>query len=292
MLVLGIYREEVFSPGRVEDDKQIMDAALLELRELGCETRAVSLDEIDASMPAAGCVLTMAQSRRALSLLEALSEKGARVINSPSAIYTCRRIALVQALETAGLPVPSGEVISLDDGYANKEVAPPSFRHYWLKRGDVHRISPGDVVKVTSGPEFAAALGYFRSHQISKVVIQDHLEGEVVKFYGIRNGYFAGFGASGNGDGADRLTDLRSIARQAAEAIGLEIYGGDAVITPDGRTFLIDLNAWPSFSRCRAEASRSIASYVADVIAGTVPAVNRTKAPGERPLATTHTRSH
>lgn len=292
MLVLGIYREEVFSPGRVEDDKQIMDAALLELRELGYDTRAVSLDEIDASTPAAGCVLTMAQSRRALSLLEALSEKGALVINSPSAIYGCRRTSLVQALETAGLPVPSGQVISLDDGYANKEVPPPSFHHYWLKRGDVHRVSPGDVVKVTSGPEFAAALGYFRSHQISKVVIQDHLEGEVIKFYGIRNGYFAGFGASGNGDGAGRLADLRSIARRAAEAIGLEIYGGDAVITPDGRTFLIDLNAWPSFSRCRTEASRSIALYAADVIAGAVPAANRTKAPGKHPLTTTHTRSH
>lgn len=282
MLVLGIYREEIFSPGRVEDDKQIMDAALTELRVLGHATRAVSADALDAPMPGVGCVLTMAQSRRALAVLEAWGEAGVLVINAPAAIYACRRTSLVRVLDTAGLPLPPGVIVSLEDGNAVGRPASHSFRHCWLKRGDVHRIHPGDVVKATSEPEFAAALDYFRSNRIPKVVIQDHLEGEVVKFYGVRNGYFAGFGTSGNGDGAGRLADLRSIAKLAADAVGLEVYGGDAVITPDGRTVLIDLNAWPSFSRCRREASRSIASYAVQVIAGAIPAMNNGNRPNKR----------
>jgi hypothetical protein len=282
LLVLGIYREEIFSPGRVEDDKQIMDAALTEMRALGYAIRAVSADALDAPLPGVGCVLTMAQSRRALSVLEAWGEEGVLVINAPSAIYTCRRTSLIRVLDIAGLPLPPGEIVSLEDGNAVGRPTSHSFSHCWLKRGDVHRIRPGDVVKATSEPEFAAALDHFRTHRIPKVVIQGHLEGEVVKFYGIRNGYFAGFGASGNGDGAGRLADLRSIAKLAADSVGLEIYGGDAVITPDGRTVLIDLNAWPSFSRCRQDASRSIASYAAEVIAGAIPALNNGNASNKR----------
>ena len=287
MLVLGVYREEIFSPGRVEDDKQIMDAALTELRALGHATRAVSAEALDAPLPGVGCVLTMAQSRRVLAVLEAWGEEGVLVINAPSAIYACRRTSLVRVLDTAGLPLPPGEIVSLNDGDAVGRQASHSFGHCWLKRGDVHRISEGDVVKATSGPEFEAALDHFRNHRIPKVVIQGHLEGEVVKFYGIRNGYFAGFGASGNGDGAGRLADLRSIAKLAADAVGLEIYGGDAIITPDGRTVLIDLNAWPSFSRCRQDASKNIASYAAEVIAGAIPAVNNGNVPNKRLFSVT-----
>ena len=79
LLVLGIYREEVFFPEGLKTTGKSWMRRSSSCAGLGCNTRAVSLDEIDASMPAAGCVLTMAQSRRALSLLEALSAGGARV---------------------------------------------------------------------------------------------------------------------------------------------------------------------------------------------------------------------
>ena len=271
MLVLGVYREEIFSPGRVEDDKQIMDATLSEMRSRGHATLTIKAEAFERPLPDVRCVLTMAQSRRALSVLEEWSKDGAQIINAPSAVHACRRTTLIQALDTAGLPLPPGEIVSLETGNASRSLSLPPFRHYWLKRGDVHRVLPGDVVKVTSDPELAQALDHFRSHRIPKIIVQDHLEGEVIKFYGIRGGYFAGFGESG--DGAGRFSELRSIAKRAAEAVGLEVYGGDAVITPDGRTVLIDLNAWPSFSRCYHNAARGIAGYVADVIAGALPPV-------------------
>jgi hypothetical protein len=44
--------------------------------------------------------------------------------------------------------------------------------------------------------------------------------------------------------------------------VGLEVYGGDAVMTERNGPVLIDLNDWPSFSRCCHSAAISIASYV------------------------------
>ena len=56
---------------------------------------------------------------------------------------------------------------------------------------------------------------------------------------------------------------LARLARRAAGALGLEIYGGDAIATADGGLVLLDLNAWPSFALYRDEAAPAIAAYLA-----------------------------
>ena len=53
---------------------------------------------------------------------------------------------------------------------------------------------------------------------------------------------------------------------QAASTIQLDIYGGDCIIQPDGRPVLIDLNDWPSFSRCRDEAAQAIAERISEML--------------------------
>ena len=57
--------------------------------------------------------------------------------------------------------------------------------------------------------------------------------------------------------------DLTAAASRAAASLGLEVFGGDAIATRDGRVFVIDLNAWPSFALYRETASEKIASYLA-----------------------------
>jgi len=42
----------------------------------------------------------------------------------------------------------------------------------------------------------------------------------------------------------------------------LDIYGGDAVISPDGSISIIDLNDWPSFAPVRDQASKFIANLI------------------------------
>ena len=57
----------------------------------------------------------------------------------------------------------------------------------------------------------------------------------------------------------DKLVDVATRAALAAE---LDVYGGDAVLTPTGTIVLIDLNDWPSFSSCCTAAAHGIAAYV------------------------------
>ena len=47
-----------------------------------------------------------------------------------------------------------------------------------------------------------------------------------------------------------------------AEAIGIRVFGGDAIIREDSSYVIIDFNDWPSFSSCSEEASVAIASII------------------------------
>jgi D-alanine-D-alanine ligase-like ATP-grasp enzyme len=55
---------------------------------------------------------------------------------------------------------------------------------------------------------------------------------------------------------------LRAVVRRAAALSCLDVYGGDAIVTPEGRLVLIDLNAWPSFALVRDEAAQHIADQI------------------------------
>ena len=67
--------------------------------------------------------------------------------------------------------------------------------------------------------------------------------------------------------------ELAALARRAALALGLEVFGGDALVTghraPRQEALLvIDVNAWPSFALFRDEAAGEIAGYLAQRVAG------------------------
>ena len=54
------------------------------------------------------------------------------------------------------------------------------------------------------------------------------------------------------------------MAHAAASALGVDVFGGDAIIRPDGQPVIIDLNAWPSYARYRDRAAEAIAGLLAD----------------------------
>ena len=278
MKVLGVYREEMFSPGRVDDDRAIMDTTLAFLRSGGHETDSVKAESLNGQSHDADCVLTMGQSGRVLRILEESQTRGVRIVNPVTSIRLCNRAPLMCLLAQAGLPLPQGEILPIDDAERRTQFHPG--KHYWLKRGDAHKLEPGDVAKVTSLKEFKSVLARFRTRHIEEVLVQEHLEGQVVKFYGISTGpaswdhYFAAFPEGKETEITEGTGELRAVGRRAAAAVGLEVYGGDAVITPSGRVVLIDLNAWPSFSRCRKRAAENIAGYVARTQQPDLPALS------------------
>jgi hypothetical protein len=61
---------------------------------------------------------------------------------------------------------------------------------------------------------------------------------------------------------AFEVTCLQRAALNAAAALGLEVFGGDAIIQASGEPIIIDINAWPSFALYRERAARLIADHL------------------------------
>ena len=281
MTLLGVYREKVFSPGKVREDAAILDGTLQALSRMGqtfhtIEAEALGRLAIDVNTrgrrPADTqqgrgnlCILTMAQSARALEILEAEQKRGAKIINSIASVRNTYRRPLIRLLKDAGLPIPRSEIVAAEE--AEDRVSFKGTGSYWLKRGDVHAVEAGDVKRVGSPEELITALSHFKERKIGEILVQEHVEGDVIKFYGAgTRSYFSAFLAATGEEVTSVAGELRRLAHHAAQAIGLEIYGGDAVVTPKRDVMLIDFNDWPSFSRCRGPAARGIAGYEAGII--------------------------
>jgi glutathione synthase/RimK-type ligase-like ATP-grasp enzyme len=261
--LLGLYRERIFSPGKIEDDAAIMDATMEALSSRGWDVHALPAEAISPDGPRPENVLSMAQSEQALGILEEWSSQGTRVINTVSSVRNCNRKTLTHLLLKAGICIPPSRMITLAG--AKEKISLECSNKLWLKRGDVHAIEPGDVASVTCREELAAALKHFRGRDIREILIQEHVKGPVVKFYAVgqnQDAYFKAFLVSKGKELTSQVEQLWSVARQAAGAVGLEVYGGDAVLTEENGAVLIDLNAWPSFSRCCYSAATGIATYV------------------------------
>jgi hypothetical protein len=84
----------------------------------------------------------------------------------------------------------------------------------------------------------------------------------VVKFYAVGTAFFHHLVTSGPADVELDLALLRRRARQCGDVLGLDVFGGECVVTADGCLPVIDVNDWPSFAPCRPAAARAIASHV------------------------------
>ncbi len=95
------------------------------------------------------------------------------------------------------------------------------------------------------------------------MILQEHLEGDTVKFYAVRGSdLFHWYYLNGVHRTPFPTGTLREIASVAAETLGLHVYGGDAIVARDGSLSIIDINDWPSFAPVREDASRAIAQLV------------------------------
>jgi glutathione synthase/RimK-type ligase-like ATP-grasp enzyme len=260
--ILGIYREQVFSPGKIYDDEAILARTLEALAVMGYEVEGLHAEDIDGNTPETGLVLSMAQSARAMGILDEWCGRGTQIINTVQSVRNCYRRPLVHLLQGSGVCMPRSRMVTLER--ARVEIDLKSSKRLWLKRGDVHAIQEGDVASVSSREELDLALDHYRSKGIHDILVQEHVEGPVVKFYSVgQHEYFKAYLAETGEDISERVPGLPPVARLAAKAVGLEVYGGDAVLTDGNGASLIDLNDWPSFSRCCDSAAKSIAGYVA-----------------------------
>jgi glutathione synthase/RimK-type ligase-like ATP-grasp enzyme len=261
-LIYGINREVSLSPGKVEADAAILDAVLAGLTARQWEVERLTADSLPLKAPEAAVILHMAQGPRALDVLERWEEQGVRLINSPQAVRRCYRRYLFPLLEGTGVAYPRTRLYGVEEA---RDLWPREFPGPgWLKRAEVHAETAGDVRRVSDLAQTLEVLADFRRRGIDSLIWQEHVPGREIKFYAVLGWFFRAYA----GDRAAPLesatfsASLRLLAEQAARLAGVAVFGGDAVINPEGQPVLIDMNDWPSFSRCREEAAQEIVHYV------------------------------
>lgn len=274
MKILGISRGSQYSPNHVGNDAAIFQTVVEELRQSGCEVVVYSEVEFEAIKEIkVDVVLSMARDRRTLNKLHALEQEGLPIVNSPCGVDNCVRRPMTEILLLQGIPHPNSMILSTSEYSDLSSLSYPC----WIKRGDSHAMVKEDVCYAATCDDVARVLVDFRKRAIPTAVINEHLQGDLVKFYGVLDTDFfywfypspcshSKFGletingaAKGYTFSVDRLKDN---ANKAAEVLNVPVYGGDAVVLADGSVKLIDFNDWPSFAPCREEAGKAIANYV------------------------------
>lgn len=264
--ITAIRRASRFSPNSVEQDAAIMGAVCRQLQMNGCIIHEYDEDEVN-SLDTSQVFLTMGRSTRLLDLLSVFERDEAIVINSTAGIrLCCHRSKLEMTLRQAKVTLP-------EDGQKSEAC--------WLKRGDAPAQTADDVIFVTNTDELERKKQQFLQRGISDIIVSPHVEGDLIKFYGVAGTSFfrifypgddlhSKFGNELHNGRPQHykysIDKLHSMAELAAQAVGIIIYGGDAVVRRDGSFCMIDFNDWPSFSRCREEAALAIACRIKELI--------------------------
>jgi len=290
MNIIGISRGTRFSPNHVGNDAAIYNKVIEELLRMGHSVRSYAEDEFaNASLDElAGAslegtfesssdglpevVVTMARDKQTLTRLLEWEARGVRIINSPRGILNCVRRPMTELLLAHKVPHPRSWIVATDEPFPLEVTFP-----CWLKRGDSHAMVKQDVCYASTRDEAIRVVADMRERGIPSVVINEHLVGDLVKFYGVQgNDFFHWFYPSAhshskfgletiNGQAQGLPFDpahLKQYADEAARVLDVPVYGGDAVVMADGSIRIIDFNDWPSFVPCREEAARAIAGRV------------------------------
>ena len=266
--ILLIQRAACYSPNSEEKDLAILqevgclfgDAKIIGEGELvenfNTYNQLISAESVGA-VNAYYQIISMARSPKALDCLEQLEQRCIRVLNPSVGIRACQRSNVDKVMRENHLPLPPDKG---DDGY-------------WVKRADTTAQSKEDVCFCHDWSEVEKIKSTFMQRGITDVVTQAHVNGDVVKFYGVEGTGFFRYYYSGD-DTETKFGDeerngkpqyypfsssnLQADAEKLACLLQTPIYGGDAIVREDGSYVIIDFNDFPSFSRCRKDAAKAI----------------------------------
>jgi hypothetical protein len=260
--LLGLYREKQYSPGRHQsNDAQLLDQIAHRLREREFTVDLMTLEEANGARSKAALVFSMCQGRTALENLLEWERNGVRIVNSPRAALNTHRDRLPALMVRAELPFPRTNLVATK-GSPNLDGLEVE-SGIWLKRGDVHASVTADVQWIDSQERLATGLEEFNRRGIELAALQAHRAGDEIKFYGVAGGAFFHWFYSGEARKYPfDFAGLERLGNQAAAAAGLDIFGGDVIVSPGGELTLIDLNDWPSFAPCRERAAYAIAEFI------------------------------
>lgn len=289
--IAGVTRSNQYSPNHIGNDAAIFDATVAHLREAGCVVNVYSEETFRETEIPETFIFNMARNLETIQKLKKLESKGCVVINSGYGIENCTREQMTRLLLANDIPHPRSIIVN-----TNEDVFPfinnHTFANCWIKRGDFHAIHREDVSYVRNPEEGQSVLREYALRGIRRAVINEHLKGDLVKFYGISNSdfffWFYPFDMNHSKFGLEKingeakgipfdLTQLKNICQKASDVLQVKIYGGDCIVAEDGSIRIIDFNDWPSFAPCRIEAAPYIAQCILQQAAlGSFRVVNQT----------------
>ena len=287
--ILCISRNKSYSPNSSEKDLNIFNLICENLKKQGfCVERRDENEFIgDINELLRGInlekaplfVLNMARNPKVIELLEKWENKGSIIINSPKGCKNCYREKMINLLNENGIPMPQTIIIDTENSMQkikssiNKNETWIEENKFWIKRADFQTIQENDVIRPKTFIEADSILKNYLKRNIKKAIISKHIDGSVVKFYGVRNTSFFHWlyptqdkfnniiNASITNHSFDKK-ELQRIANSAANCLELDIYSGDAIIDSKNNIKIIDFNDFPSFSSCKDEAAEIIANHI------------------------------
>ncbi|MDE6134888.1 MAG: hypothetical protein K2F79_04875 [Muribaculaceae bacterium] len=278
--IAGIMRAGAYSPNHIGNDAAIFNIVAEQLRKRGCEVNVYSEEQFISGAVSEDIILNMCREQRSIRLLQQREDEGALVINSGYGIENCTRERMTRILMGSNIPYPDSIIANTNEAVRDALVK-AGMSQCWIKRGDFHAMHKEDVSYVRHPEEAQEVLQEYFLRGIKRAVINRHLDGDLIKFYGVAGTPFffwfypfeAGHSKYGheaiNGAAKGLQFDkqhLTDICARAAEVLDVRIYGGDCIVAPDGSIRIIDFNDWPSFAPCRNEAAPYIAKCVMQAI--------------------------
>jgi len=248
--LVALYRSPTYSPeAHRRNDTAILDDTVIELEQRGWSvTRSSESDVAAGRLPAAELYVNMCQGPAASERLLRLVPREAIAVNPPDSVLNCHRHRLVARMAAAGLAFPRTLIVPTSEPQAVEPIVETS--------ADVVAAKESGVTD---------AIAAFARRGVSRVALQAHVGGPIVKFYAVADGrFFSWYPAEGPRDRKPDVAEdrFRALVFAAARAVGLEVFGGDVAFPKPDEPVLIDLNDWPSFAPVRAAAAAAIAAYI------------------------------
>lgn len=266
--IAAVLRSPAYSPNHIATDAAILNSVCSYLRRRGRGVKVYTESELQQGLVKEPVVISMCRERTSLALLQEMEDAGRLVINSAYGIENCKRELLGGRLTAAGIRYPEN-IVTRTDRNVCPELEARGFDRCWVKRADSHSQHKEDITFASSPAEAQEIVHEYFMRGIPTAVIERHIEGTHIKFYGVAGtDFFHCYHRAGrdavNGYDPARLAE---VCDHAARVLNLKIYGGDAIIdSATGEATIINVNDWPSFAPCRSEAVKPISGLILSLI--------------------------
>lgn len=275
--ITGVKRQIKFSPNHIGNDSMILNLTAQSLIDMGYDIQVYPEAEFVLNEVKDKYIFNMVRDKASVRWMQKLEKQGSLVINSGFGIENCTRGRMTDILMKNGIPHPNSIIVEDTTEDATEQLERMDARAFWVKRGDFHAIHHEDVAFARNISEAKDILKEFAFRGIPNAVINEHLVGDLVKFYGVADTdfffHFYPFDLSHSKFGLEKINgaahqypfsveELKKACDHAGEVLNVKIYGGDCVVAPDGTFKIIDFNDWPSFAPCRDEAALKIAECI------------------------------